>query len=82
MKNCLTALDQMYQTTLDLLGLTRYPNKCFFMQDLGAKVIKELTNIHFRRKLETRLLSQTKGVVQHSQRQMTASSSSRTEAIH
>ena len=28
------------------------------MQDLGAKVIKESTKTHFRRKLETCLLSQ------------------------
>ena len=57
------------------------------MQDLGAKLIKESTKTHFRRRLvccprkaiPNSLLA--KGVVQHSQRQ-TASSSSRTKAIH
>ena len=58
------------------------------MQDLGAKLIKESTKTHFRRRLvccPRKAISNlllAKGVVQHSQRQMTASSSSRTKAIH
>ena len=58
------------------------------MQDLGAKLIKESTKTHFRRRLvccPRKAISNSllaKGVVQHSQRQMTASNSSRTKAIH
>ena len=58
------------------------------MQDLGAKLIKESTKTHFRRRLvccPRKAISNlllAKGVVQHSQRQMTASSSSRTKSIH
>ena len=58
------------------------------MQDLGAKLIKESTKTHFRTRLvccpRKAILSSllAKGVVQHSQRQIIASSSSRTKAIH
>ena len=60
----------------------------FLMQDLGAKLIKESTKTHFCRRIvccPRKVISNSllvKGVVQHSQRQITASSSSRTKAIH
>ena len=86
MKNCLTT------NVLDNPQLVRFTEisqeMLFFMQNLGAKLIRESNKTHFRRRLvccprkaiSSSLLA--KGVVQHSQRQMTASSSSRTKAIH
>ena len=59
-----------------------------FYARFRRKMIKESTKTRLRRRLVScprKAISNSllaKGVVQHSQRQMTASSSSRTEAIH
>ena len=71
-----------------LVRFTELFQEMLFYARFRRKKIKESTKTRFRRRLvccPRKAISNSllaKGVVQHSQRQMTASSSSRTEAIH